>query len=281
MNYQSDQIKKGFNVLTSRFTMLVIIVILLMLFLKQCNATSAAEIEAKREHNNYLAQIDSVRLISKSRDNAVYEKSTLERKVSELTDSEKDLIHRLELKSNGKGTTPKTVIQTVVQYVDTFRNIASQVVEDTSGGTTLTFKYEPTLIGKNKFSLTGKTPYHIDFSKDPKDTLEWIAKLNPGSTEISISQNIDLVTGIYRDPKSKRLMTRVSTSYPNMTFSDVNSFDITDNPDTRDVMKKARKEWGVGFTIGYGFAGSPNGIKTGIIMGVGIHYTPKFLQFGK
>lgn len=282
MSYLSkEKIEGVFSLLTSRLAMIVIIVILIMLFLKQCNATSAAEAEAKREHNNYLAQIDSVRVISKSRDNAVYEKSAFERKVSELTESERDLIHRLELSSNGRKTTPKTVIQTVVQYVDTFRNIASKVIEDTSGGTSLSFKYEPTLLGKNKFLLTGKTPYVIDFRKNPNDTSEFIAKLNPGSTEVSISQNIDLVTGIYRDPKSKRLMTRVSTSYPNMTFSDINSFDITDNPDTRSVMKKARKEFGIGLTLGYGLAGSQSGIKTGIIVGVGFHYTPRFFQFGK
>lgn len=280
MNYLSkEKLGNALNLLTSRFSMIVIIAVLIMLFLKQCNATSAAEAEAKREHNNYLAEKDSVRLISKSRDNAVYEKSAFERKVSELTESEKDLIHRLELSSNGRKTTPNTVIQTVVQYVDTFRNIASKVVEDTSGGTSIVFKYEPTLLGKNKFLLTGKTPYTIDFKRDLDDTTEVVAKLNTGSTEISISQNIDLVTGIYRDPKSKRLMTRVSTTYPNMTFSDINSFDITDNPDTRRIMKNARKNFGLGASIGYGIGGSPTGIKTGIIIGLGLHYSPKFLQF--
>ena len=282
MSYlNKEKIGKTFDFLTSRFSMMVIIVILAMLFLKQCKETSAIEAEAKREHNNYLAGIDSVRKISKTVDLVLYEKSALERRVSELTKNEKELITKLGLISNGKGNTPKTVIQTVVQYVDTFRNITSNVVEDTSGGRTIVFMYEPKLLGNNKFSLAGKTPYTIDFKKNPNDTSEFLAKLNPGNTEVSISQNIDLVTGIYRDPKSKRLMTRVSTSYPNMTFSDINSFDITDNPDTRSIMKKARKEFGIGFTIGYGLVGSPTGIKTGIMMGVGIHYTPKFLQFGK
>jgi hypothetical protein len=277
MTYKNEEGTLKF--LSSRLFLIIAIVILIMLLLRQCNATSSAEAEAKREHNNYLAEMDSVRLISKSKDKVVYEKSAFERKVSELTQKEKDLIHQLELKSNGKGTTPKTVIQTVTQYVDTFRNIASSVVEDTSGGTSLTFKYEPKLPGNNKFSLTGKTPYVIEFTRNQKDTAEVFAKLNPGNTEVSMSQNIDLVTGIYRDPKSKRLMTRVSTTYPNMTFSSINSFDITDNPDTRDVMKKARKEWGLGFTIGYGIAGSSTGIKTGLILGIGLHYTPKWLQF--
>jgi hypothetical protein len=281
MNYQNENPRGLSGLLTSRLLMIVAIVILIIMLLRQCKATSAAEAEALREHNNYLAQLDSVRLISKSRDNAVYEKSAFERKVSELTQEEKDLIKKLELKSNGKGTTPKTVIETVTEYVDTFRNIASRVIEDTSGGTSLTFKYEPTLPGKNKFSLTGKTPYTIGLTRNPADTAEVWAKLNPGNTEVTISQNIDLVTGIYRDPKSKRLMTRVSTSYPNMTFSDIHSFDITDNPDTREIMKKSRKEWGLGVTIGYGIAGSSTGIKTGIMMGVGLHYTPRWLQFGK
>ena len=265
---------------TSRFTMILIIAILLMLFLRQCNETKYAKEEAKREHNNYLAQRDSVRLISKDRDKAVYEKSAFEIKVSELTKEQKDLITRLELKTNGRGNTPKTVIQTVTVYRDTFVNIQSNVIDDSSG-TFLTFKYEPVLKDKNKFSLSGKTPYDIQFYKKPGDSVNVYAKLNPGATEVIMSQNIDLVTGIYRDPKTNRLMTRVSTSYPNMTFSDINSFDITDNPDTRKIMKKARKEFGIGFNAGYGILGSPTGIRTGIIIGVGLHYTPRFLQFGK
>jgi hypothetical protein len=270
-----------YKTITSRFSMLLVIAILLMLFLRQCNETKYAKEEAKREHNNYLAQLDSVRLISKDRDKAVYEKSSFEIKVSELEKDQKELIGRLELKTNGRGNTPKTVIQTVTEYVDTFRNVQSNVIEDTAGGTTLTFKYEPVLKDKNKFSLSGKTPYVIEFYKNPGDSLTVYAKLRPGNTEIIMNQNIDLVTGIYRDPKNKRLMTRVSTSYPNMTFSDINSFDITDNPDTRKIMKKARKEFGIGFNVGYGILGSPSGVRTGIIMGVGLHYTPRFLQFGK
>jgi hypothetical protein len=64
-----------------------------------------------------------------------------------------------------------------------------------------------------------------------------------------------------------------------MNFSDINSFDITDNPETRKALKSARKEFGFGFTLGYGFV--PGAARPGLMVGVGLHYTPKFLQFGK
>jgi hypothetical protein len=76
-------------------------------------------------------------------------------------------------------------------------------------------------------------------------------------------------------------MTRVTTDYPNLTFSDINSFEITDNPETRKALKAARKEFGLGVQLGYGISGSSTGLSPGIYVGVGLHYSPKFLQFGK
>ena len=76
-------------------------------------------------------------------------------------------------------------------------------------------------------------------------------------------------------------MTRVSTQYPNLTFSEINSFDVTDNKETRQVLRSARKPFGVGLNAGYGVIGGSNGIGTGFYFGVGVSYSPKFLQFGK
>ena len=129
--------------------------------------------------------------------------------------------------------------------------------------------------------IAGKVPYDLRLSKDPRDTTKYIASVIPGGTSLTIEQNIDIVTALYQDPKSKRIMTRVSTTYPNLTFSDVNSFDITDNPETRKALKAARKEFGLGVNLGYGLLGSSTSLTTGFYIGVGVHYSPKFLQFGK
>jgi len=259
----------------------MVIILLFFLFMRQCNETAHLEAEVRREHNNYLAQLDSVRTIKSENGHLIQEKSTFQLKISELSSEQKDLIKRLELKSNGRGTTPKSVIQTVGNIKDDKIFVKSSVSKDTSGLETINFVYEPTLPGKNRLKITGKTPYEINLKRNPNDSLNYITSIIPGTTNLSLEQSIDIVTAIYQDPKTKRLMTRVTTDYPNLTFSDINSFEVTDNPETRKALKSARKEFGLGIHLGYGISGSSTGMNPGIYLGFGLHYSPKFLQFGK
>lgn len=271
---------KVLSVLSSRFSMLAVIVILGMLFLKQCGKTAHMEAEAKREHNNYLASLDSVRTIKSDNGRLIQEKSAYELKASELSKSQKDLIHQLGLKSSGRGNTPSSVINIVTEIRDSVK-IASTIVKDTNGDESINFLHNPQMPGNNKLKITGKTPYTISLHVDPLDSTKYIATILPGLTSLNLEQNIDITTGIYRDPKSKRMMTRVTTDYPGLTFNDINSFDITDNPDTRKALKAARKEFGLGVQVGYGISGSSAGLSPGFYIGFGVHYSPRFLQFGK
>lgn len=276
-----ENLSKVSGLLGNRFFLIGVIVILIMLSLKQCGDADHAKAEALREHNNYLASLDSVRVIKNEMGELIVEKSAYQLKVSELSKDQKELIERLDLNTNGRGTTPKTVIQTVSEYKETIRNIQSEVVKDVNGSESIVFTHEPTLPGKNRLKIAGKVPYDLSLLKDPSDSTKYIASVRPLGTDLTIEQNIDIVTGLYQDPKSKRIMTRVSTTYPNLTFSDVNSFDITDNPETRKALKAARKEFGLGVNIGYGLIGNSNSMSTGFYIGLGLHYSPKFLQFGK
>jgi hypothetical protein len=269
------------KILTSRSILFIIIAFLIFLFLKQCNETVRMETELKREHNNYLAQIDSVRTIKNQNGQLIQEKSSFQLKVSELSAEQKQLIKRLELSYNGRNTTPKNVIQTVGNYTDTSIKTQSKISKGTNGNEELVFLYEPIFPGKNKLRIGGKTPYTVSLSKDPKDTLNYIASFVPGITSLSIEQSVDIVTALYRDPKSKRLMTRVTTDFPNLTFGEINSFEVEDNPETRKALKSARKEFGLGVQIGYGLSTSTAGLLPGVYVGLGLHYSPKFLQFGK
>jgi hypothetical protein len=277
MNKLNDVVK----ILTSRLTLVMAVVLLIVMFLRQCNETAMIEAEAKREHNNYLAQMDSVRTIKSQNGQLIQEKSAFQLKVSELSDEQKQLIRRLELNSNGKGTTPKSVIQTVGTFRDTSIKAQSKITKDPNGNEFVTFVYEPTFPGKNKLMISGKTPYIVNLSRNPKDSVDYIASVVPGATSISIEQRVDIVTALYQDPKTKRLMTRVTTDFPNLTFGEINSFELTDNPETRKALKSARKEFGLGLQVGYGLSTSPAGLSPGVFVGVGLHYSPKFLQFGK
>lgn len=274
-----NKVSKVLGILSSKIVIIAGVAILVMMLLKQCREVEAAKAEALRHHNNYLASQDSVRVIRKDRDLAIFEKSSFQMKVSELTKDQKKLIDQLELSKNGKGTTPKTVVEIVTEYKDSIRNIASTISKDPNGQESITFLHNPQLPGKNKLKISGKIPYSLGVKQDPSDSTKYNASISSGDVSLDIEQSIDIVTGIYQDPKSKRIMTRVSTTYPGMNFSDINSFDITDNPETRKALKAARKEMGLGINIGYGFGAGA--ARPGLIVGVGFHYSPKFLQFGK
>ena len=275
-----ETISSIYSVISSRFFMLVIIFILILMFLKQCGETSHMEAEVKREHNNYLSSLDSVRTIKSENGHLIQEKSAYELKASELSKSQKELIYQLGLKSSGRGNTPNTVINVVTEIRDSVK-IASTIVKDPNGKESINFLHNPIMTGKNRLMISGKTPYAINIHVDPLDSSKYIATILPGLTSLNLEQNIDITTGIYRDPKTKRMMTRVTTTYPGLTFSDINSFDITDNADTRNALKAARKEFGLGIQLGYGISGSPAGLLPGFYIGFGVHYSPRFLQFGK
>ena len=275
-----DTLSKVSSVLSSRFAMLTVIVIMILLFLKQCGETAHMEAESKREHNNYLASLDSVRIIKSENGHLIQEKSAYELKASELSKIQKELIHQLGLKSSGRGNTPNSVINIVTEIRDSVK-IASTIVKDPNGDESINFLHNPQMPGNNRLKITGKTPYIISIHVDPLDSTKYIATILPGLTSLNLEQNIDITTGIYRDPKTKRMMTRVTTTYPGLTFNDINSFDITDNADTRKALKSARKEFGLGVQLGYGISGSAAGLSPGFYIGFGVHYSPKFLQFGK
>ena len=271
---------KASDLFGNRFFLLSVIVVMIMLTLKQCGEADHAKAEALREHNNYLASLDSVRTIKNELGHIIQEKATYELKASELSKEQKDLIAQLDLKSNGRGNTPNSVINVVTEIRDSV-NVASTIVKDPNGDESINFVHNPQMTGNNKLKITGKTPYVINLQVDPSNPTKYVASIAPGLTSLLMEQNIDITTGIYRDPKTKRMMTRVSTTYPGLTFNDVNSFDITDSPDTRKALKAARKEFGLGIQVGYGLSGSNTGITPGFYIGAGIHYSPKFLQFGK
>jgi len=275
MNENKETLKEKGWMFLKRNYLVIAVVILILLLLRQCNANNALEKEAKREHNNYLAAQDSVRFVSNKLGNAVYEKSAFELKMSELSDENKDLIKKLDLSRN---KTPEVVIETVTEYVDVFRDVPTKVEKDSSGQKLVTFIHNPELPGKNFLKISGQVPYDIRLDRNPNDPTLVSATLLPGSAQVEIEQKIAIVSGIYRDPKSKRLMTRVSTDYPGITFSDINSFEITDTPENRKALMGERRRFGLGVNAGFGYVVGAGGISPGVYVGIGLHFSPKFLQ---
>ncbi len=268
-------ISKATKILNLRNASLIAIVILAMLLLRQCGIANDAKKEAERSLHNLLAEQDSVRTIKSKLGNVLVEKSAFQLKYSELNDEQKELIAQLELE---KSKRPGVIIETQVVYKDTSILVpVERKIQD--GVNYLMFAYNPTLPGSNKLVIGGKLPYTIKTDTLPDGS--FLPDVIPGNVQMSIEQRIDLVTGLYRDPKTNRLYVRASTSFPGITFNDITALDMVDDAGTRKALKGSRKTWGVGFNVGYGMVITPNGYTTGPLVGVGLNFTPKFLQFGK
>lgn len=269
-----------FTALTSRAVLLMGIIVLALLFLKQCQSTQDAKKEAERHFNNLLAERDTVRMLKSENGNILAEKSAFRLRYDELSKDQKELVKRLELEGKKK---PKTVIQTEIVYKDTSIVVPVLASQD-SGQSSLNFSYKPTLPGKNKLSIGGKLPYSIkvDSVIDANGKYKYISSVVPQNVNLSMEQTIDLVTGLYTDPKTGRLYVRASTTFPGITFSDMQALDMIDDPATKKALKQSRKAFGLGLSVGYGFTLSKDGtFTTGPNIGFGLTYTPKFLQFGK
>ena len=277
----SETLESIYKIVSNRLVLIGLIILLIFLSIRQCERANGAEADSKRQHNNYLAIQDSVRVIKKEKDHLIVEKSAMELKVSELSDEQKRLITKLGLKDNGKSTTPSVVTEIQIVYVDRFINVPTKVEKDKDGKESITFTHSPKMKGNNSLTISGKIPYTLDITKSPDKEDLVFTKLNTGPAELDIKQNIEIITGIYRDPETKRLMTRVSTEYPGIDFKDVNSFTILDTKENRDALKAARKPYGIGVNFGIGLAANQKGIGPGIYLGIGLQYSPKFLQFGK
>jgi hypothetical protein len=276
-----NKFKSYLSVVNSRAIYLIGIAVLVMLLLKQCNATADAKKEAERNFNNLLAERDSVRVLESKNGNMLVERAAFQLKYNELTEEQEELIDRLELSGKRK---PSVVIQTEVVYKDT--SIMVPVAATQEGDNTyLKFTHNPTLPGTNRLLIAGQLPYTVDTDTiwDPSDKskFKFVSTVIPGTAKLSMEQKIDLVTGLYTDPKTGRLFVRASTSFPGITFSEMQALDMVDDPATKKALKQARKPFGIGFSIGYGLTVGKDGYIAGPSVGLGLTYSPKWLQFGK
>lgn len=267
-------LSKVTGLLNNKITPIVAVVIMAFLLFRQCGISKDAKREAERNMNNFLAQQDSVRDVESKLGNVLAEKSAFQLKYNELSEEQESLIKQLELSKNKK---PGVVIETQVVYRDTtiIVPVENEIGKDTSY---LGFTYNPTLPGTNRLLVSGRLPYTmVDTVLDGQE----LTLINPGSVNMTVEQKIDLITGLYRDPKTDRLFVRASTSFPGISFNDIQALDMVDDPGTRKALRGARKPFGIGIGVGYGMSLTTDGYQAGPVIGVGLYYSPKFLQFGK
>jgi len=270
------KISKILEILSSKLTLFIVIAGLIFLLFRQCDVSAEAKDEADRNYRNYIAQNDSIKSIKSEMGSTISEKAALELKYKELSKEQKKIIAELELV---KGKKPKTVIEYKYVYIDSIVEIPVFMNPDTS----LSFVHNPDLPGDNDLKIDVKIPYTLELDStldESTNKFNFKPLLFADKAQLNISQKVSLTTGLYRNPKDGMLYVRISTKYPNITFNDIKALDIVDT-ETRKALRDERKSFGIGFNAGYGLLFSENGYSSGPMIGVGIYYSPKWLQFGK
>lgn len=262
-----------------------------LLFFRQCNTIKGLkeqikteQAETKRIKNNYDASQDTVRMYRTENGNLRGEISGYTLTLEELRGEYADLFKKYEYEKNKP---PKTIIEYVVQIKEVIKEVPVYVSIDSLGNKAFTFSDTAIYEDDNSRILTGLIPFKINYYSLPDSTLlhpdsiKNCAKVFPGLGVFQLSQNISLTTGLSIDNKTKKPLIWVETKYPGVIFPTIKGAYIMDDPLSREAARKLRKEFGISAQFGYGLLLSKTGYNTGLYMGVGISYTPRWLQFGK
>ena len=232
------------------------IVVLCILLFRQCQATGEAKGEANRIDNNWKASLDTIENYIDKNGNAAAEIRALNLSLEEIED-------QLEFE---KGKPPLTVIKTETVIKEVIVEIPVTVVDTVIGNFNSALTFSDTATWGKSFRKVGVfVPYELDGTY-----------IDFGSATIDLNQNIFLSAALTRDSKTKELFVNLSTDYPGTTFNSAEGILIDQRGKAfKDLQYQNRKTLGLGLQLGVGL--SSNGVSPYI--GIGLNYTPKFLQW--
>lgn len=272
---------------------LVGIAILIAVILFQCNQNKglrndldSQKSETERIINNNEALNDTIRQKKLNDSTLLAERLAIKISMKELKDGYSDLLLGFE---QFRKQNPKVIEKITVNNFETIREVPVYAKMDSLGNGQFIFSDSAKYADGNSRKLSGNINYinKLFYKKDSTEVdinkLGLYSKVSNGAlANFELTQKIKLKVGLFEDPKTKKVTIAATTSYPGITFSQLEGADIMD-----EVSKKAarnfRKTWGIGFNIGYGGTVDLKTSKVafGPQVGIGIHYTPKLLQWGK
>lgn len=232
------------------------IVLLAGLLFRQCEATKRAEWEATRMSNNWKATQDTIRNYIDKNGNSAAEIRALTLTLDEVKGT-------LDFERNRP---PVTVIRYETKIVEKIREVPVTVIDTVIG------KFSSAAVisdnatwGKSSRKIKATLPYSFEEGKPLF-----------GPASIDLEQNIFLTASMSRDKKTKEVFVNLATDYPNTRFNSAQGILIDQNSSGFiDFQLQNRKSLGLGLQIGVGLTG--DGVSP--YVGVGLNYTPKFLQW--
>jgi hypothetical protein len=272
---------------------LIGIAILVAIILMQCgqnkglkNDLEAQKGEAQRIQNNYEALKDTIRQGKINDTTWLAERQALKLTMEELKKNYSDMLVGFE---QFRKQTPKVIERFTVNNYETIKEVPVYAKIDSLGNGTFAFNDTANFADGNYRKLRGTIPFSSKFfnKKDSNQVdlnkVGLYTQISPGNGNFILEQGMKLKVGLFEDPKTKKVSISVLTSYPGITFTQLEGADIMSDDISRKAARNLRKTWGIGLTLGYG-AGvnlKTSQVFFGPQMGIGITYTPKFLQWGK
>ena len=265
--------------------------IVIILMQKSCNSNLRSELsvqkgEAQRIKNNYEAEKDSVKHYKINDSIFRAERLGFVLTLNELNTNYKYLLAGFE---DFKKNPPKVIINQPLLIRETIKEVPVTAHVDPNGNGDFKFAFETIYPDNNYRKLSGFIPYSSKFFNKADSTpvdyqkLPYAFTINPGTGTFDLEQKINIKLGLFEDPKTNKIKVAINTSYPGITFSGLEAYDILEEDLIKKQQKGGKRVWGVGFNVGYGanLNMQTNQVFFGPQMGIGLHYTPKWAQWGK
>jgi len=232
------------------------IVVLCILLFRQCQATDEAEGEANKISNNWKASLDTI-------DNYIDKNGNAAAEIRALNLSLEEIAGELEFE---KDKPPITIIKTETVIHEVIVEVPVTVIDTMVGNFNSALSLSDTATwGKSFRDVSVFVPYKVND-----------ININFGNATIELNQNIFLTASLIRDTKTKELFVNLLTDYPGTTFNSAQGILIDQKGKAfKSLQYENRKTLGIGLQLGVGLSG--NGI--GPYVGIGLNYTPKFLQW--
>lgn len=249
----------------SSYILLGIVAILVLSLINQCNNSSDLKKEINRQHNNILAMTDSLTQYKDKLGRTIAEKHAYQLTQEELRDS-------LGFEKK-KHVDVISYVNTTVGITDTIyqKTYIDRTVRDTVYLDNGTIRLNTAdNFGKSSRQLSLELPYYVD------------SLLHTGDAKIDLRQNIFVESWLEKNAKTGETMVFLRSDYPNMTFNSGMGIVATTTPKYDKSMRKTK---GIGISVGpqvglsYDLKRKQLAPTIGIGVGVGLNYTPKWLQW--
>ncbi len=231
---------------------MIVIVVLVLLYLKQCNRSSNLDSDLKIANMNSQVFNDSITTYRDKAGNLTYEKGILVASEKDLKDLNKELYNEVkELKDNPKIIIKESIVIKEVPFeVPTYINVYPD------GSTGLSWSRDTTYNNRNYQKLEGETRFIYDS----------LGIHNPYTMINSNEIGISFITGIKEGKDHYEIF--IKSDYPGFTVTDIQG-SILD----KKMIQSNESAVVFGPSIGYGAILSPNGtIGHGVTVGFNATY---------